>query len=55
MGNYIIVIYSFEIKDYVYFEKFFLKLVVDEFYIMIEDGSVGRKGYYFDVLKELIE
>ena len=54
-GNYTISIQSFENKQNVYPEEFLAKPVADEHYITTEDGSVGRKGHYLDVVKELIE
>ncbi|WP_175059716.1 sulfide/dihydroorotate dehydrogenase-like FAD/NAD-binding protein [Thermococcus sp. 2319x1] len=54
-GNYTIAIHSFENKANTYPEGYLAKPVADEFYITTEDGSVGRKGHYLDVLKELIE
>ncbi|WP_456321506.1 sulfide/dihydroorotate dehydrogenase-like FAD/NAD-binding protein [Palaeococcus sp. (in: euryarchaeotes)] len=54
-GNYTISIQSFENKDNVYPEEFLAKPVADEHYITTDDGSVGIKGNYLDVIKELIE
>ncbi|WP_048151909.1 sulfide/dihydroorotate dehydrogenase-like FAD/NAD-binding protein [Palaeococcus ferrophilus] len=54
-GNYTIAIQSFENRDNVYPEKFLAKPVADEHYLTTDDGSVGIKGHYLDVLKELIE
>ena len=54
-GNYTISIQSFENKQNVYPEEFLAKPVADEHYITTEDGSVGRKGHYLDVVNELIE
>ncbi len=54
-GNYTISIQSFENKQNVYPEEFLAKPVADEYYITTDDGSVGRKGHYLDVVKELIE
>ncbi len=54
-GNYTISIQSFENKQNVYPEEFLAKPVADEHYLTTEDGSVGRKGHYLDVVKELIE
>lgn len=54
-GNYTISIQSFENKDNVYPEEFLAKSVADEHYITTDDGSVGIKGNYLDVVKELIE
>ncbi|MDK2853499.1 MAG: ferredoxin/flavodoxin---NADP+ reductase [Thermococcaceae archaeon] len=54
-GNYTIAIHSFENKANTYPEEYLAKPVADEFYITTEDGSVGRKGHYLDILKELIE
>lgn len=53
-GNYTIAIHSFENKNNTYPEEYLAKPVADEFYITTEDGSVGRKGHYLDVVKELI-
>ena len=54
-GNYTIAIQSFENRDNVYPEKFLAKPVADEHYLTTDDGSVGIKGHYLDILKELIE
>ncbi len=54
-GNYTIAIQSFENKANVYPERYLAKPVADEHYLTTEDGSVGIKGHYLDVLKELIE
>jgi ferredoxin--NADP+ reductase len=54
-GNYTISIQSFENKANVYPEEFLAKPVADEYYLATEDGSVGIKGHYLDVVKKLIE
>lgn len=54
-GNYTIAIQTFENAANVYPEKYLAKPVADEHYLTTEDGSVGIKGHYLDVLKELIE
>ena len=54
-GNYTIAIQTFENKNNVYPEKYLAKPVADEHYLTTEDGSVGIKGHYLNVLKELIE
>ncbi len=54
-GNYTISIQSFENKDNVYPEQFLAKPVADEHYLTTDDGSVGIKGNYLDVIKKLIE
>ena len=54
-GNYTISIQSFENKDNVYPEEFLAKPVADEHYITTDDGSIGIKGNYLDILKELID
>jgi len=54
-GNYTIAIQSFENAANVYPEKYLAKSIVDEHYLTTEDGSVGIRGHYLDVLKELIE
>jgi len=54
-GNYTIAIQTFENAANVYPEKYLAKPVADEHYLTTEDGSVGIKGHYLNVLKELIE
>ncbi len=54
-GNYTISIQSFENRDNVYPEEFLAKSVADEHYLTTDDGSVGIKGNYLDVIKKLIE
>ena len=54
-GNYTIAIQTFESAAHVYPEKYLSKAVADEYYLTTEDGSVGIKGHYLDVLRELIE
>lgn len=54
-GNYTISIQSFKNRDDVYPEEFLAKPVADEHYITTDDGSVGIKGNYLDVIKELID
>ena len=40
-------------KDYIILKEE-LEKVVDNFYICTDDGSLGRKGFVTDMLKELI-
>lgn len=54
-GNYAIAIQTFESATNVYPEKYLSKAVADEYYLTTEDGSIGIRGHYLDVLKELIE
>jgi len=54
-GNYTISIQSFENAANVYPEEFLAKPVADEYYLTTDDGSVGMKGHYLDVIKKLIE
>jgi len=54
-GNYTISIQSFENAENVYPEEFLAKKVADEHYLTTEDGSVGIKGHYLDVVEELIK
>ncbi len=54
-GNYTIAIQTFESATNVYPEKYLSKAVADEYYLTTEDGSIGIRGHYLDVLKELIE
>ena len=54
-GNYTISIQSFEDKENVYPEKFLAKSVADEYYLTTQDGSMGIKGDFLDVIKGLIE
>ncbi|KUK17974.1 MULTISPECIES: sulfide/dihydroorotate dehydrogenase-like FAD/NAD-binding protein [Thermococcus] len=54
-GNYTIAIQTFENAANTYPEKYLAKSVADEHYLTTEDGSIGIKGHYLDVLKELIE
>jgi ferredoxin--NADP+ reductase len=55
MGNHVISIQSFPDKSQIYPEKELAKSVADEFILCTEDGSVGRKGHYLDIIKELLE
>jgi len=52
--NHVISIQGFSTKSRVYLEKE-LKSVSDEYYITTEDGSYGKKGFYTDILKELLQ
>jgi len=54
-GNYTISVQTFEDRERVYPEKFLAREVADEYYLTTLDGSVGLKGHYLDVVKELIE
>jgi ferredoxin--NADP+ reductase len=54
-GNYTISIQSFENKANVYPEEFLARPAADEHYITTNDGSIGIKGNYLDVVKKLIE
>jgi ferredoxin--NADP+ reductase len=54
-GNHVISIQSFPDKSQIYPEKELAKSVADEFILSTEDGSVGRKGHYLDILQELLE
>jgi len=55
MGNHIISIQSFPDKSQIYPENELAKSVADEFILCTEDGSVGRKGHYLDIMQELLE
>ncbi len=55
MGNHIISVQSFPDKSQIYPEKELAKSVADEFILCTEDGSVGRKGHYLDIMQELLE
>ncbi len=55
MGNHVISIQSFPDKSQIYPEKELAKSYADEFILCTEDGSVGRKGHYLDIIKELLE
>ncbi|WP_457742181.1 sulfide/dihydroorotate dehydrogenase-like FAD/NAD-binding protein [Thermococcus sp.] len=54
-GNYTISVQTFEDKERVYPMRFLAREVADEYYLTTLDGSVGIKGHYLDVVKELIE
>ncbi len=54
-GNYTISIQTFENAENVYPEEFLAKQVADEYYLTTEDGSVGIKGHYLDIIKKLID
>ncbi|NPA75295.1 MAG: sulfide/dihydroorotate dehydrogenase-like FAD/NAD-binding protein [Euryarchaeota archaeon] len=54
-GNHTISIQSFKDEEDVYPEQFLAKSVADEHYITTSDGSVGIKGNYLDVIRDLIE
>ena len=54
-GNHIISIQSFPDKSQIYPDKELAKHWADEYILATEDGSVGRKGHYLDIIKELLE
>lgn len=54
-NNHVISIQSFPTKDDVYPEKELSKEYCDEFILATEDGSVGKKGHYLDIIKDLLE
>jgi len=54
-GNYTISVQTFEDRERVYPTRFLAREVADEYYLTTLDGSVGIKGHYLDVVKELIE
>jgi len=54
-GNHVISIQSFPDKSLIYPERELAKSVAHEFILCTEDGSVGRKGHYLDIMTELLE
>jgi ferredoxin--NADP+ reductase len=54
-GNHVISIQSFPSRTHVYPESELATDCADEFILATEDGSVGRKGHYLDILKEMFE
>jgi len=54
-GNYTISVQTFEDREKVYPTRFLAREVADEYYLTTLDGSVGIKGHYLDIVKELIE
>ena len=53
-GNRVISIIGARCEDLLIFEKE-MKSVSDEFHMMTDDGSCGKKGFVTDALKELME
>ncbi|HOJ92800.1 MAG TPA: sulfide/dihydroorotate dehydrogenase-like FAD/NAD-binding protein [Dictyoglomaceae bacterium] len=53
-GNYVISIIGGRSRDYVIF-KDEIEKISDEIYITTDDGSLGRKGFVSDVLKEILD
>jgi len=53
-GNYVISIIAGRSRDYVIF-KDEIEKISDEIYITTDDGSLGRKGFVSDVLKEILD
>lgn len=54
-GNHVISIQSFPDMSQIYPENELAKSVAHEFILCTEDGSVGRKGHYLDIMTELLE
>jgi len=54
VGNYVISIVGGKSKEYVIF-KDEIEKISDEIYITTDDGSLGRKGFVSDVLKEILD
>lgn len=54
-GNYVISVQSFPNKEQVYPESELVMENAHEFILTTEDGSVGRKGHYLDILEEMFK
>ncbi len=52
-GNYVIIIIGARTKELLFLEEK-LKDISDEFYVLTDDGSYGKKGFTTDVLEELL-
>ena len=52
LNNHVTYIYGARSKDYIFLEDRY-KAVVDDFYIMTDDGSKGKKGFTTDMASEL--
>ena len=54
-GNHVISIQSFSTKDEIYPKKELSEQYADEYILATEDGSVGQKGHYLDILEKLLK